>query len=318
MLDKSPKISVIVPTYNRPELLQRALKSISDQSYKNIETIVVDDASKVNIKLVVDEFSDVKYVKHSQNKGAAAARNTGIKQAEGDYIAFLDSDDEWLPQKLEDQISHMSDTGHEVNFCNYYSCLENYLLLQEYSSDGNNHRSEMLRGNLGAITSTLIFDAEAIGSHRFDTQLPSFQEYDFLLRVSKESSVGHLPTPLAITHHHDENGISYDPKKREAGAKIFFDKWKREIISEHGSDGYSYFYKSRFVGIHALYAKYYCKRGKKLKSITELFKSFRHDPFDYRTVDGTISLLFGSRSADRLKYLYFRLFNDGHYSKKSG
>ena len=99
----NPLISVIIPTYNRGALLGRAIRSVLAQSYRNIEIIVVDDASDDYSGAVVKEFSDnrLSYIRHDSNMGGAKARNTGIKAAKGEYIAFQDSDDEWVKDKLE-------------------------------------------------------------------------------------------------------------------------------------------------------------------------------------------------------------------------
>lgn len=103
-------ISVIIPVFNREVELQRALESVFNQSYKDFEVIVVDDGSSDNSVSVAQKF-DVKLIKQ-QNLGVSAARNSAIKISQGDYIAFLDSDDEWLPHKLEKQISYKSVCVH--------------------------------------------------------------------------------------------------------------------------------------------------------------------------------------------------------------
>ena len=102
-----PTVSVILPTYNRAKYLDRAIKSVLDQTYTDFELIIIDDGSTDNTDQVVGSFSDdrIKHIKHSSNKGAAAARNTGLEKAQGEYIAFQDSDDKWLPKKLEKQIN---------------------------------------------------------------------------------------------------------------------------------------------------------------------------------------------------------------------
>ena len=106
MSEKNPTVSVIIPTYNRAHLIGRAIQSVLNQTYRDFEIIVVDDGSADNTEEVVKSFYDkrIKYIKHKKNKGAAATRNTGIKAARGKYIAFQDSDDEWLPEKLEKQM----------------------------------------------------------------------------------------------------------------------------------------------------------------------------------------------------------------------
>ncbi|GAH83893.1 unnamed protein product, partial [marine sediment metagenome] len=101
-------VSVIIPTYNRADMVGRAIQSVINQTYQDFEIIIIDDASTDNTREVAREFQErekrIKYFKHEINKGGGAARNTGIKNSKGEYIAFLDSDDEWYPEKLEKQI----------------------------------------------------------------------------------------------------------------------------------------------------------------------------------------------------------------------
>lgn len=105
-----PQVSVIIPTYNRDEILPRAIESVLKQQYDNFEMLIVDDGSDDGTAEIANSYNDdrIKLFSHRVNKGTAAARNTGIGHASGEYIAFLDSDDEWLPHKLTNQISNLS------------------------------------------------------------------------------------------------------------------------------------------------------------------------------------------------------------------
>ena len=97
-----PVVSVVIPTYNRACLLGRAIQCVLNQSFQDIEVIVVDDASQDNSADIVNSLDDsrIKYLRHEKNRGGSSARNTGIKAARGEYIAFLDDDDEWMPTKI--------------------------------------------------------------------------------------------------------------------------------------------------------------------------------------------------------------------------
>ena len=108
---KKPKVSVVIPTYNREKTLPRAVESVINQTYTNWELIIVDDASKDNTEKLVKKYlsEKIKYFKNPENKQKSYSRNYGIKQARGEFIAFLDSDDEWLPEKLEEQINVVGD-----------------------------------------------------------------------------------------------------------------------------------------------------------------------------------------------------------------
>ncbi|RLF83553.1 glycosyl transferase, partial [Thermococci archaeon] len=101
-----PTVSVIIPTYNRANLLKRAIASVLNQTFTDFELIVVDDASPDNTPEVVRSINDgrIRYVRLKKNSGGPVARNTGIRKARGRFIALLDDDDEWLPNRLELQI----------------------------------------------------------------------------------------------------------------------------------------------------------------------------------------------------------------------
>ncbi len=106
----TPKlVSIIMPSYNRENTIARAIKSVSNQTYVDYELIIVDDGSTDNTEELIKGLNNDKiiYIKHKINRGAATARNTGLKIARGEYIAFQDSDDEWMPDKLEKQIKVM-------------------------------------------------------------------------------------------------------------------------------------------------------------------------------------------------------------------
>src|SRR6185436_1915261 len=97
-----PLVSVIIPTLNRPVFLQAALRSVLCQTSKDFEVLVVDDGSTIDVFPILKGLDDgrIRYFRHESNRGEAAARNTGIRNARGAYVAFLDDDDEWLPEKL--------------------------------------------------------------------------------------------------------------------------------------------------------------------------------------------------------------------------
>src|SRR5215471_7855638 len=111
-----PKVSVIIPTHNRAEFLRSAITSVLNQTYQDFEIIVVDDASTDKTPEVVASFHDgkIKYIRHDANKGDAGSRNTGIRNSSGDFLAFLDDDDEWLPEKLQMQVGLLRNSRVKV------------------------------------------------------------------------------------------------------------------------------------------------------------------------------------------------------------
>ncbi len=115
-------VSVIIPTYNRADCIAGSIDSVLAQTYQNYEIIVVDDGSTDNTKQVLQPYVDNRHIQYlyQKNAGCAAARNTGIRASCGEWIAFLDSDDRWLPEKLECQVQYLHETRLEVCFTNTY------------------------------------------------------------------------------------------------------------------------------------------------------------------------------------------------------
>ena len=114
--EANPRVSVVIPTYNRAQLVNRAIQSVLDQTYQNFELIVVDDCSTDNTEEGISAIGDerVRYIRHDTNKGASASRNTGINASMGELIGFLDSDDEWLPEKLRSQVEVIDSSSSSV------------------------------------------------------------------------------------------------------------------------------------------------------------------------------------------------------------
>ena len=115
-------VSVIMPSYNTAEFISESIKSVQAQTYKNWELIIVDDCSTDRTDDIVQTFltdKRIRYIKLEKNSGAAVARNRALREARGKWIAFLDSDDLWEPQKLEKQIQFMKESGYYFSYTNY-------------------------------------------------------------------------------------------------------------------------------------------------------------------------------------------------------
>src|ERR1043166_3977977 len=142
----SPLVSVIIPTLNRPAMLKDALASIAAQTYTPIEIIVVNDAG-VDVECVVSQFKlkhHIVYLKHATHKGLPAARNTGIKAASGDYIAYLDDDDVYYPDHIETLASFLSDSGYKVAYTDAYEAYQ--CKLRSFLSDSFSIYEQSSRG----------------------------------------------------------------------------------------------------------------------------------------------------------------------------
>lgn len=182
------KISVIIPSYNSRGGLARSIDSALNQTFQDIEIIVVDDndpdtPARHNTEVIMDAYIDnskVVYLKHKKNKNGAAARNTGIRAAKGEYIAFLDDDDEWLPEKLEKQLAYIQ--SHPQYDCVY--CLSSLNGKKEYiiPFEGNAilpllmNRTKMFTPSLMFTKTSLL----AIGG--FDESFRRHQDYELLVK----------------------------------------------------------------------------------------------------------------------------------------
>ncbi len=201
------KVSVIIPTYNRAAVLGRSIRSVLDQTFQDFELIIVDDASSDDTRDVVNNFSipNIRYVRHEKNMGPGQARNTGINLAKGEYIAFQDSDDQWLPEKLEKQIRYLDSAPSDVGAV--YSCL---LRMNGSGSvhipsrnngklDGDIHRA-ICRGNFIAMPAVLVKKECFARTGLFDDRLNQYEDWDMWIRISKYYHFGFIDEPLVISY----------------------------------------------------------------------------------------------------------------------
>lgn len=239
-----PRVSIVIPTCNRPELLKRALNSVLNQTYQDFEIIVVDDGQKESAEDVVGQFNGerIKYIKHAERKGGAVARNTGIKSAQGEFIAFLDDDDEWLPEKLEVQMRGFENTPTDVGFC--FSAIRTTYEDREKVSgvpDGIGDYLELsLRRFKGFMTSTLIIKKyvfDKVGF--FDEGFPSHQEPDLIIRIAKNFKGLGINRPLVKMDVGVYEHIGSSLKRRIEGGKMILNKHfeefrkRPEVLAKH-------------------------------------------------------------------------------------
>ncbi|MFZ2385321.1 MAG: glycosyltransferase [Candidatus Omnitrophota bacterium] len=219
-------VSVIIPTYNRAQVLLGAINSALSQTYKNLEIIVVDDASADNTRDLICGIHDgrVKYCRLEKNNGGSVARNVGIKISQGEFIAFLDSDDEWLPTKLEKQVKLFNSLSDEYGLI-YSGC---YFSCENKFSGGCFKPKEkgtifdiLLERNCVGTTSTVLVKANLV--HKiggFKEGLPSCQDWDFYLRLSQITKFYFIADSLVvysvnkklerISNKKDEVELGYD------------------------------------------------------------------------------------------------------------
>jgi len=238
-------VSVIIPTYNREDLVCEAIQSVLEQTYRNFEIIVVDDGSTDDTKQALIPYKDrITYI-YQENQGGAAARNTGIKAAKGKYIAFLDSDDLWFPQKLERQVEILD--NHD-DFALVYTNIVYIDNAGRFNAPGYSSRM-FLSGYLfketllrkvacGHPPTWLIRKTcfEEIGG--FDPEFRTSHDRDMIVRIAREYEIYGIKDPLTMVRRHDFErlrGSSFAEQIEHYWFKFLdklFDETDGELISE--------------------------------------------------------------------------------------
>ncbi len=188
-------MSVILPVYNRESTITRAIKSVLNQSYDEIELIIVDDASDDNTVEMIRHSNDkrIVFIQSKSRGGAGKARNIGLKIAKGNYIAFQDSDDEWLPCKLEKQLSYMKKENYKISFTPYKLMEETKTLIIPYNYNQLDSYiiSDILKKGNIIGTPTLVLEKEVIDNVGvFDESMPAWEDYELIIRIAKKYTIG--------------------------------------------------------------------------------------------------------------------------------
>jgi glycosyltransferase involved in cell wall biosynthesis len=229
---KSPTISVVIPTYNRAGVIDKPIRSILAQTYQDFEIIVVDDCSKDDTEKVLESFKEprIRYIRHQTNSGAAVARNTGIANSTGDYIAFLDSDDEWLPEKLAKQLNLFKQCGSEVGFIyTGFAAVDEFNQVKRIvnSSYRGSLSDRLLYSNFIGTPSTVMVKRNYLQQvHGFDPNMPSFiEDMDLWLRLSVQCQFEVIPEVLTLYAYSDSGDrLTLNHKSVVEGTLAFIHK----------------------------------------------------------------------------------------------
>lgn len=207
-------ISVVIPSYNREKTIIRAIESVINQTYKDMEIIVIDDGSNDNTGTIVSAINDkrVRYIKLEKNMGACYARNYGVNVAVGEYIAFQDSDDEWDSDKLEKQLNYLNKKAADVVFCSFkrHKGGNSTVFPKKHIEESMLHSMLLNRNYIS--TQTILGKKECFVAEPFDNELPRFQDWDLVIRISKYYKVVHLNEAL-VEMYIQSDSISNNPLK---------------------------------------------------------------------------------------------------------
>lgn len=212
-------VSVIIPTFKRADTLHRAVESVLKQDYHNIEVIVVDDNNpdtkfRKETEKVMDRYinnSRVKYIKHECNKNGSAARNTGFKNSSGEYIMFLDDDDEFLQGKITAQVNCLEERDKEWGACytRYIRKKNNKIIMKCAETREGNLLVEELKRNLfvHAGSNLMVRREVFIQMGGFDESFQRNQDIEFLVRVLRKYKLGFVDVMGLVVYVHPRTGL---------------------------------------------------------------------------------------------------------------
>lgn len=270
--NESPLVSVVIPTYSRPLFLKRAIESAVAQTHRPLEIVVIDDndsrsrareETEALMERVLNRHSPkgeagltMRYERHRKNRGGSAARNTGAAVAVGEYLAFLDDDDHWLPEKTTFQLKVFTESEQPLGLV--------YTALRVVDSKGQllKHRPAKHRGHIaqvlalwnviGTTSSVLIPRSVFDEVGGFDPAFPARQDLDLWFRVALARPVDFASEELTIHVRHEEERVTYRYDKKLEAREKFYDKY-RQFFAEHRTLRAKYLYlNGRFALHHAL------------------------------------------------------------------
>jgi glycosyltransferase involved in cell wall biosynthesis len=213
-------VSVIIPTHNRGDLLRRSIASVLNQKHQEFEIIVADDASEENIGEVVASFGDqrIKHFRNEQKTHAGGARNLGLDHATGDYIAFLDSDDEWLPEHLASHLNAIVQSGCDGVYGSVFiDDGESRTYVGSRAMPLGQHPADYVLSGGSVPTPTWVMKSSAVKSLRFDRELVIHEDYDFFVRFASNHHWLAMWQPTTIVHW--QKGVQ---RKRNPHSEIKF------------------------------------------------------------------------------------------------
>lgn len=233
-------VSVVVPTYNRPDYLRRAVRSVVDQTYDEIELVVVDDnenspASETLDDLPLHELTAVEFVRGLDHDNAAAARNTGVATASGEIVAFLDDDDWWFEDKLTRQVDAFARADDSVGIV-YAGATMVYDDHREISVppavDGSMTKALLRRNVVGSMSVVAVRRGVALAIP-FDEQFPSWEDLVWYVDLSRVTDFERIPETLAWYEHDSPDRLSEDLDRERRSRELFESKY-RSLARSYG------------------------------------------------------------------------------------
>lgn len=292
------EVSVVIPTYGRPETLERAINSVLNQTYQKFEIIIVDDNEiGSNVKEMTQKLAHnlmlkdrrISLVDHGGNMGYAAARNSGATDSKGEYLAFLDDDDEWLPQKLEKQVALMEiSESIGLVYCSSINVRENgdvYKKSRGNLPTGDVYEDLLWKDFIGASSKVLIRMRYFKEMGGLDETYLTRGDHDLFLRLTKKYEVAFINETL-VKFYIDGTRISRNIRKKIQGWQRFIKQWKEEMEKFSGC------YENALFRYYSEIGKIYYIKKEYSKSLIWFMKSLKIKPINFKNYIFTILCLF--------------------------
>ena len=198
-------VSIVMPSYNCEQYIEASIKSVISQSYKNWELLIVDDCSIDTTVDIIKSFKDerIKLFRNEVNSGAAVSRNLALREAKGRWIAFLDSDDLWLPTKLEEQLKFMADNNCGFSYTDYRVSI-NGVLSNKVITAPNKMTFRKIKHYCYVATLTVMYDFEKIGLIQI-SDMKKNNDYAMWLRALSKTNGYRYPKTLSIYNRHEQS-----------------------------------------------------------------------------------------------------------------
>lgn len=281
-------VTAAITTHNRePIMVERALKSILNQTHKELQVIVVDDsnndfAERDAVRTMVESYPGVTYIKHQVCQGACAARNSALEIAKGEFIGYLDDDDEWLPEKIEKQLHGFTSYNIALVYCDAESMNDDTGVVEPQNrimKKGAVFTDLLLQNFIGSTSFPLLRTSALKEVGGFDVLMESAQDLDVWLRVAHKYEVNYIDEVLVRYHIHNEERITTVSSKKVSGLKRLCEKYYDELVK----------YPDAFWECYMSVAYAYTRAKDRKKAFSYWWKAVCKKPF---AIIGNIKYLY--------------------------
>ena len=299
-----PQVSAIITTFNRAHYLEKAIKSVLGQDFSDYELLILDNSSSDNSQAVVEAFQDerIRYIKHPP-LNISQTRNLGIRESKGDFIAFLDDDDEWLPQKLRLEWTLFQFLPEEVGLV--------YGGFQRIDTDGNvfYHHAPNLQGSIlkellnlqddftGSASNPMLRKSTVLALNGFDEQVKTGEDWEFYLRLAERFQIRYVPDMVVNVRHHSGSRL---------GDRVHDYIALEEQVMQRFAQQFDQDKKLKSFYLQRLGGKY-MRMGKTTEARRLLFKSIQTNGLNFYAYAQWLSSLLGRQLYLRLHVLYLNL-----------